>query len=62
MDYNVLKEYIASKKLSIHQVEKSAGLGNGTISKWEDGKTSPTLASLEAVADVLKINVTDLLM
>jgi len=62
MDYNVLKNYIASKGLSIYQVEKSAGLGNGTISKWEHGRTSPTLASLERVAEVLEINVTDLLM
>ena len=47
------------KSLSIRQVEAAAGLKNGAISKWND--SSPTVKSLKAVADVLKVKVDKLI-
>ena len=47
------------KKISVTYLERKAGLGNGTISKWND--SSPTVANLQEVAKVLKVKVNKLL-
>lgn len=52
---NKIKEFASKKGLSIAEIEKRAGLANGTIGKWDN--SSPTLKSLEKVADVLEISV-----
>lgn len=59
MLYDKIKEICKEKGTSVTQVEKDAGLGNGTISKWND--CSPTVDKLMAVAKVLKIKVDKLL-
>ena len=46
--------------LSIHQLERKAGIGNGSISRW--GKDyEPKLANLKKVADVLGVSINTLL-
>jgi len=57
--YNKLKEICKEKDISIASVEKKAGLGNGTITKWNSSK--PTIDNLKAVADVLEINIMNFL-
>lgn len=54
--------YWAKKRgLSIHQVEKRAVIGNGSISRW--GKDyEPKLGNLKKVADVLGVSVLTLQM
>ena len=54
--------YWAKKRgLSIHQVEKRAVIGNGSISRW--GKDyEPKLKNLRKVADVLGVSVLTLQM
>lgn len=59
MLYNKIKEICKAKGVSVASVEKKAGLGNGAISKWNE--SSPTVDSLKAVADVLKVKVDKLL-
>lgn len=54
-----IKEKCKEKGLSIFALEKEAGIGNGTIARWD--KSSPTLGSLQAVAKVLECTVDDLL-
>ena len=53
--------YWAKKRgLSIHQVERKAGIGNGSISRW--GRDyEPKLKNLKKVADVLGVSVNTLL-
>ena len=53
------KELCAKKGISINALEKKAGLGTGTIGKWQN--VSPTLATLQAVADALGVKITRLL-
>lgn len=48
------------KGMSISQLEEQAGLGNGTIGKWD--RQMPTLTSLQKVADSLGCNVKDLIL
>lgn len=57
--YDKIKEICEEKGISVRSVENSAGLKNGAISKWND--SSPTVKSLKAVADVLKVRVDKLI-
>lgn len=59
MIYKAIKDICKEKKTSVTEVEKKAGLGNGTISKWDN--SSPTINNLEAVAAVLGVKVTTIL-
>ena len=54
-----LKEITSNKGHSLASLEKAAGLGKGTIRKWDE--SSPSLANLNKVADVLGIKVTTLI-
>lgn len=57
--YDKIKAICKEKGMSVRQLEMSAGLKNGVISKWND--SSPTIKSLKAVADVLKVKVDKLI-
>ena len=54
-----IKEKCLEKNLTISALEKRAGIGNGTIARWD--KSSPTVENLQAVAIVLECTVDDLL-
>lgn len=47
------------KNITVQQLEKDAGLSNGSIGKWK--KFSPNIYSLKSVADVLKVKIDKLL-
>lgn len=57
--YDKIKKLCEEKGVSVRQVEAAAGLKNGAISKWNE--SSPTVKSLKAVADVLKVKVDKLI-
>ena len=57
--YDKIKAMCEKKGMSVRQLEVAAGLKNGAISKWND--SSPTIKSLKAVADVLKVKVDKLI-
>lgn len=59
MIYDKIKEICKQKGISVSSVEAEAGLGNGTITKWNN--SSPTVENLKAVAVVLKVSVSKLL-
>lgn len=59
MIYDNVKRISDEKGISIFQLEKEAGLGNGTIGGWRT--STPRLDSLQAVAKVLKVKVDKLL-
>ena len=55
---NILK-LCGQQHISIHRLEIQAGIGNGVIRRWRT--SSPTVANLESVADVLGVDITELL-
>lgn len=59
MIFDKIKEICNEKGISIASLERSAGLSNGTISKWND--SSPTVENLQAVAKVLKVKISKLI-
>ena len=59
MIYERIKSICDKKGISICALEKSAGLGNGTIGSWRT--CNPTVDKLQAVANVLGVKVSKLL-
>ncbi|MBQ6986854.1 MAG: helix-turn-helix transcriptional regulator [Oscillibacter sp.] len=53
--YTNIRALCAAKGLSIAELERSAGLGNGVVRKWE--AASPTLRSVVMVAECLGTTV-----
>ena len=59
MIYENVKRLADAQGLSIREVERRAGLENGAISKWV-GDTSPRLENAMKVAEVLGVDVQEL--
>ena len=57
--YANIRAICEAKSLSIAELERSAGLGNGVVRKWE--AASPTLRSVVAVAEYLGTTVDELI-
>ena len=57
--YNTINKEAKKKGISIRQLEKSAGIGNGTIGGWNE--SSPKLDTLKKVADVLGMTASELI-
>ena len=57
--YETINKEAEKRGMSIRQLERDAGLGNGTIDKWKE--SSPKLDTLEKVAAALGMNVTTLI-
>lgn len=54
-----IKELCKERGISIAELEKQAGLANGTIRKWD--VSSPYVDSLSSVAKVLKVKPSKLI-
>ena len=59
MIYTRIKSLCDERNISISALEKAAGLGNGTIRRWQS--CSPTIEKLQAVANVLGVKISKLL-
>lgn len=57
----VLKDRRIRMGLTNRKVSELTGISEGTISNYENGKSSPTLENLESLAHVYKTTVIDLL-
>ena len=57
--YESVQRICNERNITISEVERKAGLGNGVIRKWDHA--SPTLRTLFAVTDYLGVTLNDLL-
>lgn len=57
--YTAILNLCKQRGMSIAELERRAGLGNGVIRKWDT--TSPTMRTLVAVADCLGVTLDDLI-
>ena len=57
--YTNVRRICQERQISIAQLEREAGLGNGVVRKWTH--TSPTLRTVFAVTDYLGVTLDDLL-
>ena len=53
--YDIVKQLADEKNMSIAEVERTAGIANGTIGKWKNGK--PKLESVVKVAKALDTEI-----
>lgn len=56
--YTNIRDICAAKHLTIAELERAAGLGNGVVRKWNNA--SPTLRTVIAVADYLDVPLEEL--
>mgnify|MGYP000538566516 FL=1 len=56
---DVVKDLAVKKKISVAELERTLGFGNGSISKWN--KQSPSVDKLNKVADYFDVSVDYLL-
>ncbi|MDD6571120.1 MAG: helix-turn-helix transcriptional regulator [Thermoflexaceae bacterium] len=61
MFYEKIIEYCTKNNLSIRSFEKKCNIGNGTISRWADGKSRPSLRTLEKISNATGISVFELM-
>lgn len=57
--YERIKNLCNQQNLSIMELEKKAGLGNGVVGRWRE--SDPQTSSLIKVAEALKVSVSDLI-
>ena len=55
-----LWEKRTEKRYTLLKLAEKTGLGKSTLNNIENGKVSPTLKQLEAIAIALKVRITDL--
>lgn len=56
-----LKEHRLSRGLTLVQLEKATGISNANLSRWETGKTIPSLDFCVKLADYYGITVDELI-
>lgn len=54
MFYEKVVEYCEKKKMSLSAFEKMCGIGNGTIGRWKDDASKPSLSTIEKIAKATK--------
>lgn len=52
-----IREAAKQKGLTLAQIEKKLGIGNGVIAKWEKTKSAPPFDRIVAIADLLEVPV-----
>ena len=57
MIYERIREYCSGNNISLHELEKTCALGNGTIGKWKEGKIVPRLKTLAKISMVTGVSV-----
>lgn len=57
--YDNIRAYSKALKIPVSAIEKDTGLAQGSICKWND--VSPSVNSLQKVADYMKLPITALI-
>lgn len=60
MIYDYIASYCSKKKITVTELERDAGLGKGSIGKWKDGVSQPSLPKLQALSRTMGIALTTL--
>lgn len=59
MIYENIRNLCRKAKISVFQLEREAGLGNGTVRRWK--QSDPTVMKLKRVADYFGVTLDSLL-
>ena len=64
MFYEKVKELCEKKGVSIAQLEREAGIGNGSIGRWNTDRerpSNPNVKTIERIAKYFEISVAELI-
>lgn len=53
---SIIRELCIERNVTIQEVERKCGLGNGSVKRWELG-SSPTLKAMIAVSDFFNVSI-----
>ena len=56
-----IKRLCRERGISIAELERAVGIGNGVIARWSDGKCGPGVHYVKSVADYFGVAVDELL-
>ena len=59
MLYEKILAYCEKEGLSISAFEKKCSIGNGTVGRWKDNVSKPSITTLEKIAKETNIPVTE---
>lgn len=59
MLYEKIVDYCEKEGLSISAFEKKCDIGNGTVGRWKDDGSKPSLTTLEKIAKATEVSVTE---
>lgn len=59
MIFQKVKAYCEENNLSISSFEKKCNIGNGTVSRWENDDSKPSLATLEKIEKGTRIPISE---
>lgn len=57
--YDRIKQECDSKNITIKQLEKDAGVANGTVGKWRKG--APRVTTLQKISERLGVSMEELI-
>lgn len=55
MYYEKVIAYCKKNNMAVSTFEEKCGIGNGTIGRWKNGASKPSLSTLEKINKALKI-------
>ncbi len=61
MDISSIRERCKERGITIAELERGAGIGNGIVGKWGKANSGPSAANLKKVADYLGCTMDDLM-
>lgn len=61
MIYEKIIGYCERNSLTISSFEKMCGIGNGTIGRWKEEKSNPSLQTLKKISTVTGISIMELI-
>ena len=57
MIFEKVKEYCAEAQITISEFEKMCEIGNGTIGKWKNGKSEPSVRILSKIVNSTGLSI-----
>lgn len=55
--YEIFMQLMKSRKLSAYKVSKDTGITQATLSRWKNGRVSPSLETLQTLADYFDVSL-----
>lgn len=61
MYFEAIKKLAEEKGFTIKSLEAEAGVGNGTVGKWQSSGKKPNIETLEKFSKVLGVSVSEII-